>query len=120
MIGDRFSDSTLAYQGYGRGLPIADLLTLHHFALGDFAPDLTLILDLPVEEGFARVGRRSMIMDRFERLEHEFHQRLRDGFLEIAKADPGRCVVIDAAGDQDSVHRAVLATVAARLGIVLE
>jgi dTMP kinase len=120
MIGDRFSDSTLAYQGYGRGLPIADLLTLHSFALGDFAPDLTLILDLSVEEAFARGGRRSMIADRFERLEQEFHRRLRDGFLEIAAGDPARCVVIDAAGDEAGVHRAVLATVAARLGITFE
>ena len=119
IIADRFSDSTLAYQGYGRGVAIADLLAVHRFALGDFAPDLTLILDLPVEEGFARVGRRSMIADRFEQLDHEFHQRLRAGFLEIAKADPGRCVMIDAAGDRDSVHRAVLAAVAARLGVAL-
>src|SRR6266702_232635 len=55
VVCDRFVDSTLAYQGYGRGLPIADLMALHRFALGDFAPDLTLILDLSVEAGFARV-----------------------------------------------------------------
>jgi dTMP kinase len=117
MIADRFSDSTFAYQGYGRGLPVAELLALHRFALGNFAPDLTLILDLPVEEGFARVGRRSMITDRFEQLEYEFHRRLRVGFLKIAAGDPERCVVIDAAGDRDSVHRAILAVLAARLGV---
>jgi dTMP kinase len=119
MIADRFSDSTFAYQGYGRGLPLDDLSALHRFALSDFAPDLTLILDLPVEEGLARAGRRSMIRDRFEQLEHEFHRRLREGFLAIAAANPARCVLIDAAGDRDSVHRAVLGAVAARLGVAL-
>jgi dTMP kinase len=119
IVADRFADSTLAYQGYGRGVPIADLLALHRFALGDFTPDLTVILDLPVAEGFARVGRRSMIADRFEQLDREFHQRLRDGFLAIAKADPERCVVIDASGDRQAVHRVVLAAVAERLGVAL-
>jgi dTMP kinase len=119
MIADRFSDSTFAYQGYGRGMSAADLAALHRLALGDFEPDLTLILDLPVEEGLARVGRRSMIPDRFEQLEHDFHQRLRDGFREIAKTAPKRCAIIDAVGSIDSVHRAVLAAVAERLGVVL-
>ena len=117
VVCDRFADSTLAYQGYGRGLPLADLLTLHRFALGDFAPDLTLILDLPVAAGLARAARRSGNADRFERLDAAFHERLRQGFRQIAADNPGRCVVIDAAGDQDSVHRAVLAAVAARLGV---
>ena len=117
VVADRFADSTLAYQGYGRGVPIADLLAVHRIALGDFAPDLTLILDVPVAEGFARVGRRSMIADRFEQLDRAFHQRLRDGFRAIAEADPGRCIVIDASGDRDSVHRAILAAIAARLRV---
>jgi dTMP kinase len=116
IIADRFSDSTFAYQGYGRGLPISDLQALHRLALDDFEPDLTLILDLPVDEGFARVGGRSMIRDRFEQLEREFHQRLRDGFLAIAEANPERCVVISGLGDRDSVHRAVLDVVASRFG----
>jgi dTMP kinase len=120
VVCDRFADSTLAYQGYGRGLPLADLMALHRFALGDFAPDLTLILDLPVAEGLARAARRSASVDRFERLDPAFHERLRQGFHRIAADHPGRCVVIDAAGDQGSVHRAVLATVAARLGIAPE
>jgi len=119
VVCDRFVDSTLAYQGYGRGLPIADLLALHNFALGDFAPDLTLILDLPVAEGLARAGRRSGNADRFERLDAAFHERLRQGFLQIAADNPERCVVIDAAGDQGSIHRAVLAAVAARLSVAV-
>lgn len=119
VICDRFADSTLAYQGYGRGLPIADLLALQRFALGDFAPDLTLILDLPVADGFARAARRHGAADRFERLDPAFHERLRHGFLQIAAGAPERCLVIDASGDRDSVHRAVLAAVAARFGIEL-
>ena len=119
VVCDRFADSTLAYQGYGRGLLIADLLALHNFALGDFAPDLTLILDLPVAEGLARAGRRSGNADRFERLDAAFHERLRQGFLQIAADNPERCVVIDAAGDQGTIHRAVLAAVAARLSVAV-
>ena len=120
VVCDRFADSTLAYQGHGHGLPLADLAALHRFALGDFAPDLTLILDLPVAEGLARAARRPGAADRFERLDRAFHERLRQGFHRIAAADPGRCAVIDAAGDKDSVHHAVLAVVAARLGIAVE
>ncbi len=119
VVCDRFADSTLAYQGYGRGLPLADLLALHRFALGDFAPDLTLILDLPVAEGLARAARRSGNADRFERLDIAFHERLRQGFCRIAADHPERCVLIDAAGDSASVRRAVLAAVAARLGVAL-
>jgi dTMP kinase len=119
VVCDRFADSTIAYQGYGRGLPLAELQALHHFALGDFAPDLTLILDLPVAEGLARAAKRSGNADRFERLDPAFHERLRQGFKQIAMADPERCAVIDASGDLDSVHRAVLAAVAARLGVAL-
>jgi dTMP kinase len=119
IVADRFSDSTLAYQGYGRGLPLDDLVALHRIALGDFAPDLTIILDLPVEEGLARAGRRSLITDRFEQLEHEFHRRVRGGFLAIAKTNARRCVVIDATADAPTVHAAVIAAVADRLGVKL-
>lgn len=119
IVADRFSDSTLAYQGYGRGLPLDDLVGLHQIALGDFSPDLTIILDLPVHEGLARAGRRSLITDRFEQLEHEFHQRVREGFLAIANANSRRCVVIDAMADVATVHAAVLAAVAERLSVKL-
>ncbi len=117
VVCDRFANSTLAYQGYGRGLPLAGLRALHRFAVGDFTPDLTVILDLPVAEGLARAARRSGDADRFERLDREFHIRLRQGFLDIAAADPARCVVIDASVDREEVHRAVLAAVSERLGV---
>jgi dTMP kinase len=120
VVCDRFADSTLAYQGYGRGLPLADLRALHRFALGDFAPDLTLILDLPVAEGLARAARRSGDADRFERLDAAFHERLRQGFRAIADDNPARCVVIDAAGDVELVHRTIVAAVRRRLGAPLD
>lgn len=119
VVCDRFADSTLAYQGYGRGLALADIAALHRFALGDFVPDLTLVLDLPVALGLARLAARSTAADRFERLDPAFHERLRDGFRRIAAAEPARCVLIDAAGDPRVVHGAILDAVAGRWGLVL-
>lgn len=119
VVCDRFNDSTIAYQGYGRGFSLDDLATLRRVAIGDFEPDLTFILDIPVEEGLTRIGHRSPITDRFENLDREFHQRLREGFLTIAKAEPARCMVIDASGDVETVHRAIIAAVAERLSIAL-
>lgn len=116
VVSDRFADSTLAYQGYGRGVALADLAALHRFALGDFSPDLTVILDLPVETGLARAAARSAAGDRFERLDRAFHERLRLGFQRIAADNEARCILIDAAGDPQMVHRAVLAAVEQRLG----
>jgi dTMP kinase len=118
VVSDRFADSTLAYQGYGRGLALSDLAMLHRFALADFAPHLTLILDLPVEVGLARAAARSSA-DRFERLDRDFHERLRQGFRQIAVDNPARCVLIDASGDPQTVHRTVIAVVSERLGVDL-
>ena len=119
VVSDRFADSTLAYQGYGRGLAAADIAALHRFALGEFTPDLTVILDLPVATGLARAAGRSPAADRFERLDPSFHERLREGYREIAAASPARCVLIDAVGPPEAVHRAVLDAVAQRLGAAL-
>ena len=116
VVSDRFADSTTAYQGYGGGVPLQDLAALHHFALGDFAPDLTVILDLPVEIGLARAAARSAA-DRFERLDRDFHEKLRQGYRQIAADNPTRCALVDAAGDRHSVHRAVAVTVEQRLGV---
>jgi dTMP kinase len=117
VICDRFADSTLAYQGYGRGLDLEQLLALNRFALGDFAPDLTLVLDLAVEIAEARAVARAKPKDRFEHLDRAFRERLRCGFCSIAEANPDRCVVIDAAGDPQRVQRAILVAVETRLGL---
>jgi dTMP kinase len=118
VVCDRFADSTLAYQGYGRALPIGQLQQLQGFVLGALRPDLTLILDLPVAQGLARAARRSAA-DRFEALDTEFHERLRRGYRTIAAAEPERCVLIEAAGDTETVERAILAAIEARLGVRL-
>jgi dTMP kinase len=118
VVSDRFCDSTLAYQGYGRGVALDQLAALQRFAIGDFAPDLTVILDLPVEIGLARAAARSAA-DRFERLDRDFHERLRLGFRQIAADHPRRCVLIDASGDRPGVQRAVLEAVEHRLGVAL-
>ena len=118
VVCDRFADSTLAYQGYARGLQRDTLAELHRIAIGSFAPDLTAILDLPVETGIARARRRGAA-DRFERLDRDFHERLREGFRRIAAEHPERCIVIDASRSPRAVHRAILAAVEARLGVAL-
>ena len=119
VLSDRFADSTEAYQGRGHGLPRHAIEQLYQLVVGAFAPDLTLILDLPVEEGLRRAAGRGGLEDRYERMGLEFHQRLRQGFLEIAKAQPRRCVVISAAAAAEEVHAAVLRVVRERFGAVV-
>lgn len=111
VISDRFLDSTTAYQGYGHGLDPALLDTLYRAAAGDFRPDLTLIIDVPLDIGLARAGARGGVENRYETMDHAFHERLREGFRAIAAAEPDRCVVIDGARDADQVHGDVLAAV---------
>lgn len=111
VLSDRFADSTLAYQGYGQAVDRSIIAAVQHAAIGNFLPDLTLILDLPVETGLARAQSRGGT-DRYERMGLDFHRRLRDGFLAIAAGSPDRCVVIDA--DRS------IATVAADIGAIVD
>jgi dTMP kinase len=115
VISDRFSDSTMAYQGYGHGIDLDTIEALHLISIGDLKPDLTIILDLPVETGLARAGSRNDDETRYERMASGFHQRLRDGFLEIAGREPKRCAVIDATQDLDTVQVEIRAAVTHRL-----
>lgn len=117
VICDRFADSTLAYQGYGHGLDRTVITSLHRLAIGELQPDLTVILDLPAAEGLARAAARPGAAARYERLDTAFHERLRQGFLEIARREPERCVVIDAAASVEAVAAAVLDAVGTRLGL---
>jgi dTMP kinase len=117
VVCDRFADSTTAYQGYGAGVSLAALAQLHGLIADDLAPDLTLILDLPVEAGLARIAHRGHDETRFEQKDIHFHKRVRRGFLAIARDEPERCVVIDAARPADDVHRAVLRVIQAKLGV---
>jgi dTMP kinase len=100
VLCDRFFDSSIAYQGAARGLGMQRVKALQTLALGDFQPDLTLILDLPVSVGLgrakAREGEKAISEDRFEQLDLSFHETLRAAYLKIAAAEPDRCVVISA------------------------
>lgn len=117
VISDRFADSTMAYQGYGHGVARGVIEDLYRICAGDLAPDLTLILDLPVDSGLARAAGRGGGEDRYERMDTAFHERLRQGFLEIARREPARCAVIDAAQGEDEVHRQIMAAVEGRLAL---
>jgi dTMP kinase len=120
VICDRFADSTMAYQGYGRGVDHAALDVLRRLAIGSLAPDLTIILDLPVELGLARAHQRRGTELRFEAMARDFHERLRQGFHAIAAAEPARCAVLDATQSVADIHRQVATLVRERLGAALD
>jgi len=117
VVSDRFADSTLAYQG-AQGLPREVWARLAEVALEGFAPDVTLVLDLPVAAGMARAAARSGA-DRYERMGAAFHERVRAGFLAIAAAEPERCAVVDATAGPGPVFDAMAAVLRARLGAPL-
>ena len=96
VVCDRFADSTMAYQGYGLGLEPPVIAGIYAVVIGEFAPDLTIILDLPVEEAFKRLYQRGGRLDRYEQRDLAFHLRVRDGFRTIAKKEPERCHILDA------------------------
>jgi dTMP kinase len=116
VVCDRFSDSTMAYQGWGLGVDRTEISTLTRLLA--FPPDLTLVLDVSVETSLKRLATRGEAADRYERLGADFFARLREGFLAIAAADPTRCVVISAEASQDEVAAAIWEAVAVRLKLV--
>ncbi len=115
VVCDRFFDSTTAYQGYGRGLPLDEVKRLNEFATSGIVPDLTVVLDLDPAEGLSRaVGAGA---DRLEAEEIDFHERVRTGFLRIAEDEPERVVVVPATGSVADVAQRVSAA-AARLPVL--
>lgn len=114
VVCDRFMDSTRAYQHHAGGASAALIDALERSVVGNTRPDLTLVFDLEPRAGLARAGRKGNA-DRFEGKGLEYHRRLREGFLAIARADPGRCHVIDTARPREQVAEEVWRTVAARL-----
>lgn len=116
VVCDRFADSTRAYQGAGGGTDPALIAALEAQVLGQTRPDLTLVFDIPPETGLERAQARGGEM-RFESKGLGFHQRLRDGFLAIVRAEPDRCALIDATGSIEAVEAAVWGAVRARLGV---
>lgn len=115
VICDRFTDASYAYQGAGRGLGEAPVAVLERLVQGELRPDLTLILDLDPECGLERVRRRGPL-DRFEREQRAFFERVREAYRRRALADPGRCHLIDASQNQQQVGEAVLAPLRALAG----
>jgi dTMP kinase len=111
VVCDRFADSTTAYQGYGRGLPVDQMLAINAFAIGEATPDITLLLDIPVSIGFERIhGRQQELFqdaDRIEREAREFHERVRAGYLELARRWPARLRLVDASRPPDEVEREI-------------
>lgn len=109
VLCDRYADSTLAYQGYGRGLDLETLRRLQLQATGGLQPDLTVLLNLPVETGLSRIPRTAQ--DRLDRETEVFHQRVRAGYREMAGADPRRWREVDAAADADQVAQQIFGLV---------
>ena len=116
VISDRFADSTMAYQGYAQGVGRTAVERIDRAVLGGFAPNLTILLDMPIARGLARARERGGA-DRYERMGEAFHAHLRDAFMDIARREPARCVVIDADADLETVAKRVRGAVRARLGV---
>ncbi len=117
VICDRFTDSTLAYQGYGRGFDIATLRIMNAFATNGLVPDLTILLDVSLETGLARVTQRGVPIDRIEAAGDAFHRRLRDGFLALAAQEPARFATLSSEAPQDTVAAQIWETLQRRCGV---
>lgn len=121
VLCDRYVDSTLAYQGFGRGMDVDQLRSINELAIGGLWPQLTLLLDLPVEAGLQRAGRRNrdegtvITEGRFESESRAFHDRVRQGYLECATEEPGRFAIIDAALPPEDVLMQCVSAVEAKL-----
>jgi len=115
VLCDRFGDSTLAYQGFGHQTDLDILQTLLDFSTGGLKPDLTLLVDVPVEEGMARKHHNSSEWNRLDAYDLAFHERVRQGYFALAEAEPERWLIIDATKDKDSVQQAMRSAILSRL-----
>ena len=116
VVSDRFTDATFAYQGGGRGVPLQDIATLEHWVQGDFRPDLTLLLDVPLEVSMARIN-QTREKDRFEQEEVEFFNRVREVYLQRANEQPERYVVIDSSQSLDAVKNQIETALGSHFGL---
>ena len=107
VLSDRFTDATFAYQGGGRQMAIKDIEGLHIFIQGDFRPDKTILLDLPVEQGILRSTRRGQANDRIEQQDLAFKRRVREAYLKQYRQCRSRIAVVDASGPIPEVHKAI-------------
>lgn len=118
VISDRFTDSTIIYQGIVGGVARQHIDAMNKISCSDIAPDLTIILDMDSQTGLVRAGSRGVGEDRFEAKGPAFHEKVRAGFIDLAHTDPERCVVIDASRSADAIADDVLQLVVARLTAV--
>lgn len=116
VVSDRFTDATFAYQGGGRGVPLQDIATLEHWVQGDFRPDLTLLLDVPLEVSMARIN-QTRKKDRFEQEEAEFFNRVREVYLQRANEQPERYAVIDSNQSLDAVKNQIETALDSHFGL---
>ncbi|WP_448976892.1 dTMP kinase [Neisseria sp.] len=116
VVSDRFTDATFAYQGGGRGVPLQDIATLEHWVQGDFRPDLTLLLDVPLEVSIARIN-QTREKDRFEQEEAEFFNRVREVYLQRANKQPERYAVIDSSQSLEEVKNQIETALDSHFGL---
>ena len=116
VVSDRFTDATFAYQGGGRGVPLQDIATLEHWVQGNFRPDLTLLLDVPLEVSMARIN-QTREKDRFEQEEAEFFNRVREVYLHRANEQPERYAVIDSSQSLDAVKNQIETALDSHFGL---
>lgn len=116
VVSDRFTDATFAYQGGGRGVPLQDIATLEHWVQGDFRPDLTLLLDVPLEVSMARIN-QTREKDRFEQEAAEFFNRVREVYLRRAAKQPERYAVIDSSQSLDAVKTQIETALDSHFGL---
>ena len=116
VVSDRFTDATFAYQGGGRGVPLQDIATLEHWVQGDFRPDLTLLLDVPLEVSMARIS-QTREKDRFEQEAAEFFNRVREVYLQRATKQPERYAVIDSSQSLDAVKTQIETALDSHFGL---
>lgn len=125
VISDRFADSSRVFQGYGMGLGKNVIEGLYYMVAEEFQPDLTFIFDIPPEVGLERSNRQMQMTidesesteDRYERMGIAFHQKLREGFLDVAKDFPNRCVVMDAEQDIETIHNHMMEIIKHKFGL---
>jgi dTMP kinase len=112
VLCDRYADATLAYQGFGRGLDLAWIEEIHARTVEDVKPELTFLLDLPVEVGLKRAWKRmendGIKEDRFEKETLDFHQRVREGYLTLARREPRRIIVLDGMKNEQVLHQEIV------------
>ena len=112
VLCDRFADATFAYQGYGRRLNGAWIEKIHTSTMDNITPDVTFLLDLPVEEGLQRAVKRmakqAVKEDRFEKEALDFHRRVREGYLVLARREPERIIILDGMKDEQTLHREII------------